>query len=569
MNNLKPQRIQIKLPDRSGLGSKLVSADTSKNDISRVGASVNGDQSMLNDRSVMQESFESTKYQKLEDEFINLSKVRKMQQDEAKRAAKLQKQESKKVQQSYMSQQIDEEEEIKYETKMRAKNDKNRNQAAQNQRNLQNPQKQQQKEDINKKKPQQNQKYASDQDQDSDEEDKEYDIKATNKFKVTAQSYMNMDSDDEKLKYLELSNTKHNKIVDLSNRKSDSDVSPRSKPRPQKQKAEQPLLRQKENDQQLKHQKNNNSRANSKNKINAGRSKSKELLDEQQKDRQRRDARNQRRREQRLLKSGGGGKQQPGGNDKSNERNQSKSQDRGGSKIKVSQTREANQSRQRQQQQQQQQRQGQKSSKQRQNQQQQQQRNNPPADSGDDDSDFDDSSPSSGSDSGDSDRYNRNRQNLQGGRYKQPPPGDSRGEARIGTIESVIQQRRVRTSHHPPEYQGAQIVEEEDMDKLFADTILNIESTYKSTIFRHSALKNFLQITLAQLNPDLSLSGITIEYFNQMFMKFMFERGVFELWKIKRNCIDFQGWPEQLKMDLFIENTWRANYEHELTFLYK
>lgn len=67
-------RIQIKLTDRSGIGSKMISADTSKNDISNIG----GGKSGLD----LNKSLETSKYDVYEEEFINLSKIRKQQQRE-------------------------------------------------------------------------------------------------------------------------------------------------------------------------------------------------------------------------------------------------------------------------------------------------------------------------------------------------------------------------------------------------------------------------------------------------------------------------------------------------------
>lgn len=99
--------------------------------------------------------------------------------------------------------------------------------------------------------------------------------------------------------------------------------------------------------------------------------------------------------------------------------------------------------------------------------------------------------------------------------------------------------------------------------------MLNLEMAYNPKIFRHTALRNFLSKSLAELNPDLSLQGTTVDYYSEIFLKYLFDRTCFAYWKVKNNKIDFEGWPEALKMDHFLETAWNENYEHELTFLYK
>jgi hypothetical protein len=61
------------------------------------------------------------------------------------------------------------------------------------------------------------------------------------------------------------------------------------------------------------------------------------------------------------------------------------------------------------------------------------------------------------------------------------------------------------------------------------------------------------------MNPDLSLSGKSVDYFSETFIRFIFEKCSFDFWKVKNNYQDYDGWPEALKMDHFLETAWNAN----------
>ena len=86
----------------------------------------------------------------------------------------------------------------------------------------------------------------------------------------------------------------------------------------------------------------------------------------------------------------------------------------------------------------------------------------------------------------------------------------------------------------------------------------NIQNDINPRIFRHNALKNFLIQTMAQQNHTLSLGSNTIDYYNEIFTKYIFDSTCFEFWKIKNNHEDFEGWPESLKMDHFMEQAWKG-----------
>ena len=109
-----------------------------------------------------------------------------------------------------------------------------------------------------------------------------------------------------------------------------------------------------------------------------------------------------------------------------------------------------------------------------------------------------------------------------------------------------------------------------DFEQGMREAMDTADQVFKPRIFRHTALKNFLQKTLAELNPDMSLAGKSIDYYSEIFVRFIFEKTVFDYWHVKNNHSDFRGWPDALKMDHFLENAWNPReFEQQLTFLYR
>ena len=86
--------------------------------------------------------------------------------------------------------------------------------------------------------------------------------------------------------------------------------------------------------------------------------------------------------------------------------------------------------------------------------------------------------------------------------------------------------------------------------------MISLNQVFKPRIFRHTSLKNFLTKTLAEMNPELSFSSKSIDYFAETFLRFIFDKAVFDYWRIKNNYQDYLGWPEPLKMDHFMESAW-------------
>lgn len=78
-------------------------------------------------------------------------------------------------------------------------------------------------------------------------------------------------------------------------------------------------------------------------------------------------------------------------------------------------------------------------------------------------------------------------------------------------------------------------IPEEEIDALLEDTIRNLKFRANPRIFRHSALKNFLRSILNGLNPDLSVGTNTIDYYSEVFTKYIFDSTCYEFWKVKNN----------------------------------
>jgi len=53
--------------------------------------------------------------------------------------------------------------------------------------------------------------------------------------------------------------------------------------------------------------------------------------------------------------------------------------------------------------------------------------------------------------------------------------------------------------------------------EMMNETITGLEMTFKPRIFRPTALKTFLARSLAEMNPDLSMAGTTIDYYGEVF----------------------------------------------------
>lgn len=46
-----------------------------------------------------------------------------------------------------------------------------------------------------------------------------------------------------------------------------------------------------------------------------------------------------------------------------------------------------------------------------------------------------------------------------------------------------------------------------------------------------------------------------------IFVKYLFDKTCFDYWSIKNNQQDYEGIPDALKMDLFMEKVWTEKYE--------
>ena len=96
-----------------------------------------------------------------------------------------------------------------------------------------------------------------------------------------------------------------------------------------------------------------------------------------------------------------------------------------------------------------------------------------------------------------------------------------------------------------------------------------IESYHQPKIFFKQPLKRMLDQILLEKDPSYGITQIAIQYYTQVFQRFILEKVAFEWWKIKNDHKTYDGWLEIMKSDQFMENVWNNTYEHELTFLYR
>ena len=127
------------------------------------------------------------------------------------------------------------------------------------------------------------------------------------------------------------------------------------------------------------------------------------------------------------------------------------------------------------------------------------------------------------------------------------------------------------TEEHEPEdrIKVVKKLNDEEIDQMLsADFVADravafVEMDHNSHIFRHSSLHRFLATQLAELNPKLSISGNAIEFYHLVFVKFILARVCFAYWDVKRSS-EYAHYPEGLKMDKFMENAWKENYEDDV-----
>ena len=83
-------------------------------------------------------------------------------------------------------------------------------------------------------------------------------------------------------------------------------------------------------------------------------------------------------------------------------------------------------------------------------------------------------------------------------------------------------------------------------------------------MFRSAALKKFLITSLAEINPQLSLASNTIDFYSHTFQAYLMPRVCYAYFDIVNDCSDkFKYWPEAVKMDYFLEQCWKVNYEED------
>ena len=69
---------------------------------------------------------------------------------------------------------------------------------------------------------------------------------------------------------------------------------------------------------------------------------------------------------------------------------------------------------------------------------------------------------------------------------------------------------------------------------------------------------------MAEINPDLSVSLRTLEYYDRIFTGFIMPRICFAYWHVQNDSETYYCWPEALKMETFTEMAWNENFENDL-----
>ena len=101
---------------------------------------------------------------------------------------------------------------------------------------------------------------------------------------------------------------------------------------------------------------------------------------------------------------------------------------------------------------------------------------------------------------------------------------------------------------------------EKNLEQMIALSGLDVNAS----IFRSTPLKRFFTKTMAEINPVLSVSSITLDYYDRIFSRFIMPRVCFTFWDIQNDCETYEYWPEALKMEAFVERAWKENYEDDL-----
>lgn len=84
----------------------------------------------------------------------------------------------------------------------------------------------------------------------------------------------------------------------------------------------------------------------------------------------------------------------------------------------------------------------------------------------------------------------------------------------------------------PLEELEAILGQEENLKQMIVLSGLDINSS----IFRSAPLKRFFTHTMAEMNPILSVSSITLEYYERIFSRFIMPRVCFAYWDIQNDC---------------------------------
>ena len=94
--------------------------------------------------------------------------------------------------------------------------------------------------------------------------------------------------------------------------------------------------------------------------------------------------------------------------------------------------------------------------------------------------------------------------------------------------------------------------------------VKDIELYQNNRIFQRGPLKKFLNTTLAKINPHMSMTQVTEEYYCKIFTSFILPRVSFTYWDVMNDQENYQNWPHVAKANAFVEKVFEDKYEDDI-----
>ena len=94
--------------------------------------------------------------------------------------------------------------------------------------------------------------------------------------------------------------------------------------------------------------------------------------------------------------------------------------------------------------------------------------------------------------------------------------------------------------------------------------IEDVELFLNNRILQRGPLKKFLNTTLAKINPHMSMTQVTEEYYVKIFTSFIMPRVCFTYWDVMNDQENYQHWPQIAKADRFVEKVFDEKYEEDI-----